>query len=178
MRNNLENKFYMNDGKSCDIILPENEFLNELRENKQKENLEKLANEELRKIKEKQEEINNKIERLQVVPLFTNVMILPYGENPYVNAISKGGVLLANTGGSFDNPDTGQKDTLKQAFTCGKVIEVGPDCKYVKRGDDIFYATNGARPVPFMNQGFWMIGEQNIMVAINEDMKERFKHLE
>lgn len=178
MKNNLESKFYMNDVKSHSIVLPENEFLNELKEAKKKKDLEEKAGEELRKIKEKQEEIDSKLERLQVVPLYTNVMILPYPQNPYVNAISKGGVLLADSGGSFDNPDTGQKDTLKQAFTCGKVIEIGPDCKYVKRGDDVFYGANGARPVPFMNQGFYLISEQNIMVTINEDMKDRFKHLE
>ena len=41
--------------------------------------------------------------------------------------------------GGFDNPDSGTRDTLQEVIKCAKIIEVGPDCKRVQKGDDVYY---------------------------------------
>ena len=37
------------------------------------------------------------------------------------------GIYLDTSGGGFDNPDSGTRDTLQEVIKCAKVIEVGPD---------------------------------------------------
>ena len=56
-----------------------------------------------------------------------------------------------------------------------EVIEVGPDCKYVKPGDDVYVNNPTIRPVPFMRQGFFLCNEQNVLAVMNNDLDKRFK---
>ena len=48
--------------------------------------------------------------------------------------------------GEFLNPDSGENDKLKELVACAKVIEVGPDCKYLNINDDVFYDTRSVYP--------------------------------
>ena len=67
---------------------------------------------------------------------------------------------------------------MKLGIGCAKVIEVGPACKYVKNGDDVFYDTRVIKPVPFMNCGYYLTNEQNLISIINEGLTERFKNVQ
>lgn len=112
-----------------------------------------------------------------IMPFGSNIMVHPYRENPYLKKLNEVGLLLDSK--TFDNPDSGEKDELNLGIPCGKVMEVGPDVKYVKRGDEILYMTRIHVPVPFMNSGFLLLNENNITCIINDDvnLKSRFKHL-
>lgn len=155
------------------LIIPKSPFKDDL----EKMKLEKDAEEAKKKLidaeKAKQEEIQERAEKLELLPMGTKVIILPYPRNPY-RKIMEGNIFVDYTG-NFKNPDTGEWDKEKELISCAKVIEVGPDCKYVQAGDDIYYDTRTTYPLPFMSMGYHVTSEQQIIAFLNEGLKERLK---
>lgn len=107
----------------------------------------------------------------EISPLYSGVIIRPYDINPYLGMFTEEGLDLGL--GEFDNPDSGEKDNLSVFIKCGEVFEAGPDCKYVKQGDDVFYDSRSTRPVPFMRCGFVLGSEQNLLCVMNDDLNKR-----
>ena len=64
----------------------------------------------------------------------------------------------------------------KEIVVVGQVLEVGPDVKFVKEGDDIYYIKANAVPIPFFKQGLVALQEVAALVIINEKVKERFNN--
>ena len=108
----------------------------------------------------------------QIKPLYSNLLVLPYEKNPYLDYETKEGFIINDE--KFDNPDTGEVDMLFQEVVCGKVIEVGPWCKYTKVGDDIFFNIRTTKPVPFNRDGFILCNEQSVMAVMADDLDTRF----
>ena len=75
----------------------------------------------------------------EIMPLYNNVILRPYSENPYVSMQSKDGLLL--TDDQFDSQDSGETEKRDLLIGCAQVIEIGPECKYLQVGDDVFYNT-------------------------------------
>ena len=171
----MDNKFIMNKN----IIVPaENDILIQAkrqREEKEKEEAAKLL---IELAKEKQNELEKKLPNLELMPVGYNIIILPYPHNPYKKIITQGGIIVDGYEGQFKNPDSGENDHLKLGIGTAKVIEVGPLCKYVNKGDDIFYDTRVVKPIPFLDLGYQLSTEQNIIAIINEGLTERFKNIE
>ena len=109
----------------------------------------------------------------EIMPLYNNVILRPYSENPYVSMQSKDGLLL--TDDQFDSQDSGETEKRDLLIGCAQVIEIGPECKYLKPGDDVYYLPNTAFPVPFMSLGYKLTTEPQILCVLNESLKERFK---
>lgn len=122
---------------------------------------------------EKQKEIEAKLETLEMLSVGPKVIILPYVKNPYRKTVSKGGILI-DYDGEFKNPDTGEEDKMQKGIMCAKVIEIGPEVKYLKPGDDIYYLANSALPIPFFNQGYQVIAEQNALTVLNQGLRARY----
>lgn len=110
--------------------------------------------------------------KTEIMPIGFNIMVLPYEENPYMKNKTEEGFITTN--GEFLNEDSGERDKMKQDFTCGQVIEVGHKCEVVKPGDDVIYHVGTSRPVPFKDMGFILVVEQNLISVIGENLKERF----
>lgn len=108
----------------------------------------------------------------EIMPLYNNVILRPYSENPYVEMQSEDGLLL--TDDQFDSQDSGETEKRDLLIGCGQVIEIGPECKYLQIGDDVFYNTVTVRPVPFQRQGFLLCSEQSILAVMNDDLTGRF----
>jgi len=123
--------------------------------------------------KQKQEELNSKLEKLEMLPLGDKVILLPYPVNPYKKTLQ--GSIIVDYNGEFLNPDSGEKDKMKELVGCAKVIEIGPTCKYLKAGDDVYYLPNTVFPLPFMSLGYKLTTEPQILCVLNESLKERFK---
>lgn len=173
-RSRQTGKFYMG-GKSDKIIVPQDEFLNEISEiNKQNEQ-EKKEKEIADRLKEahdlKQKEIEERLEGLEIVPNGNKLILMPYASNPYIK-VMEGGIYVAPSG-MFYNPDTGEMDYQKDLVSCGQVVEVGPDVKYLKPGDDVYYDSRTAYPLPFMSLGYQITSEPQIIAIINNDLKKR-----
>ena len=168
-------KFFMGgSSKNYDgLILPQNPFTKEL-ENKKDEDAAKEARDLFLKLqKEKQEELNAKLQTLEMLPTFNKIILLPYPTNPYKKVVE--GNIIVEYNGDFMNPDSGEKDKLQELVGCAKVIEVGPEVKYIKPGDDIYYDPRTCYPVPFMSLGYKLTSEPQILCVLNESLKERFK---
>lgn len=135
------------------------------------------AEEEIKKAlfeaeRNKQAEINKKLESLEMLPMLNKIILQPYPVNPYRKVVE--GSLIVDYTGSFKNPDSGEDDKLQELIGCAKVIEVGPECKYLKPGDDVYYDTRTVYPVPFMSMGYRLTSEAQILCVLNEKLKERF----
>ena len=120
----------------------------------------------------KQAEINKKLETLEMLPMMNKIILQPYPVNPYRKVVE--GSLIVDYTGTFKNPDSGEDDKLQELVGCAKVIEVGPECKYLKPGDDVYYDTRTVYPVPFMSMGYRLTSEPQILCVLNEKLKERF----
>lgn len=162
-------KFFMNKNN---LLIPTDTIEDQARKAREDKEAEEAAKALLEAEKAKQEEINSKLETLELMPMGNRVIIMPYPVNPY-RQIIKGNV-LTSLDGLFKNPDSGEWDTAKQGIVCGKVIEVGPDCKYTVAGDDIYYDARTVSPIPFMGLGYLTVNELNILVVLNENLKARY----
>lgn len=111
--------------------------------------------------------------KTELMPVEKNVIIIPYDENPYMTNETEDGFLT--TDGTFLNEDSGELDKMKQDFLCGHVIEVGPKCDFVKEGDDVIYYAGAARPVPFLDKGFFLVSEPTLLAVIGSNLKQRLK---
>ena len=120
----------------------------------------------------KQAEIDKKIETLEMLPMMNKIILQPYPVNPYRKVVE--GSLIVDYTGAFKNPDSGEDDKLQELVGCAKIIEVGPECKYLKPGDDVYYDTRTVYPVPFMSMGYRLTSEPQILCVLNEKLKERF----
>lgn len=123
----------------------------------------------------KAEEITEKMQSMEIMPSGMYILCRPYATNPYQKVEIEGGIIVPIYDGIFKNPDTGEMDTEEQLTIVANVIEVGPLCKYVQPGDDIYYRKHQGIPVPFFRQGFEVVAETQVQVIINEGLKERFK---
>jgi co-chaperonin GroES (HSP10) len=110
----------------------------------------------------------------EIMPLYNNVILRPYDKNPYVEEKTDLGLVYNDD--NFDNDDSGEHEKNEIIVGCAEVFEVGPECKYLKVGDDVYYNTFSARPVPFQRQGFLLCNELNIIAVMNDNLNERFKN--
>ncbi len=154
------------------LMTPENPFTNEVKKLKEEKDSKELEVRLKDAHEAKQQEIENRLEGLEILPNGNRIILMPYPSNPYVKVLTEGGIYIQPTG-QFFNKDTGTMDTMEENIICAKVIEVGPDCKDVRIGDDVYYHKNLATPLPFMGLGYQTTAEQQITAIINNNLKER-----
>lgn len=154
------------------LLLPEDILKKDMEKARLEKEARKAAELLVAAEKQKQEEIEAKLATLEMLPMLNKIILQPYPTNPYKQYV-KGSLLVAYNG-EFNNPDSGEKDTLKELVGCAKVIEVGPEVKYLKPGDDIYYDTRTCYPVPFMSMGYLLTSEPQILCVLNEGLKSRF----
>lgn len=174
IKEELDGKYFMGNRSNAnsDLYLPENQILRMAEKQRQEEEIKEANRIYLEAQKIKQDELNEKLERLELIPLGQKIILLPYPTNPYKKLVN-GSILIAYEG-EFINPDSGEADKLDRLVACGKVIEIGPECKYLKPGDDIFYDPRTCYPLPFMSLGYKLTTEPQILAIVNESLKERF----
>lgn len=164
--------FHMYTPNKEGILLPEDLLARDIEKAREAKEVEEARAMFIELQQKKQRELDEKLETLELIPMLNKVIILPYPQNPY-KKIVQGKILIDGTG-SFNNPDSGEKDTLEVLVGCAKVIEIGPEAKYLKEGDDVFYDTRSCYPVPFMSQGYLLTAENQILCVLNESLKARF----
>lgn len=167
-RESQTGKFFMGNG----LILPENLLEREFEKAKLEKEEEELNKKLIELEKQKQKELEEKLQTLEILPMLNKIILLPYPENPY-RKIMDGNIIVDYTG-QFNNPDSGEKDKLQVLVGCAKIIEVGPEVKYLKIGDDVFYDTRTVYPVPFFGMGYLLTAEPQILCILNENLKKRF----
>lgn len=130
--------------------------------------------------KESQDKIEYDINKAEIKPMFARVLVQPFKVNPFQKMKVENG-LIVDTGGYTPhtqlNEQTGRYEEQKQFIVTGCVIEVGPEVKYLKEGDVIFYRVDTAVPVPFFKQGFVSLAESQIIAVVNEGLQDRFDNI-
>lgn len=129
---------------------------------------------------ESQEKVKYDINKAEIKPMFNRLLIQPFKVNPFQQMkVEKG--LIIDTGGYTPhtqlNEQTGRYEEQKQFIVTGYVMEVGPEVKYLKEGDVIYYRVDTAVPVPFFKQGFVSLAESQIIAVVNEGLQDRFNNV-
>lgn len=109
--------------------------------------------------------INN--DDVEIVPCNTNVIVKFYEENPYRYVeTTENGLILGIEAINHKSNDSGEIEENQPGIVCAKVIAIGPDCKNVQIGEDVYISTFTSVPVPFRNKGYRAITEQNIICRL------------
>lgn len=169
-------RFNMSEGNIEDIINREkiSKFNQEVDEyvNKFSSHVENL--------KKSQEILAEDISNVEIKPLFSRVIFVPFDKNPFQRIQQSESGLIIDTGGltpEHFNTDKGELEEDKPDIVTGVVQEIGPEVKYIKPGDVIFYREPTAIPVPFYKQHFWSIAENQVIAVVNEGLDNRFKQI-
>lgn len=147
-------------------------------------------NESVQKIEDKVSEYENNIQKaadeyaknlngVQIMPTGNYILISPFKENPFQKVkVSESG-LITDLGGlipEYKSNETGEYEEAEQMIKVGVVVEVGPECKWIKNGDTVMWYVASEMAVPFYNFGFVVVNETRTICVINDDLNERFKN--
>lgn len=145
--------------------------------NKENEKVKKTVQENIDRKLEKGKQVIENAKNMEIIPMNSYILVRPYDENPFEAMREEGGIIIPVYDGAFKNPDTGEEDREYNLSKQADVIEVGPMVKYVKPGDVVYYREACQVPVPFFNQGLYVVSEHQIHVVINEGVKKRFEEI-
>lgn len=153
----------------------------------EKENARKFNN-QVAAYEEKMEQHNKELEEIQesiditnveIKPMFSRVLVKPFKLNPFQKMKVEGN-LIVDAGGYTPhiqlNQQNGRYEEQEQFIITGCIIEVGPETKYLKEGDVIYYRKDTAVPVPFLKEGLVSLGESQVIAVVNEGLEKRFKN--
>lgn len=107
---------------------------------------------------EKMEELNTK----ELKPT-TNRIIVNILENPYLPKPKIKGFVEPIKKGDPRNP------LPKDSIFFGKVLEVGPEAKDVKVGDEIFFSEYVGVRIPFYDNGFVVIRDVEVICTVRDE---------
>lgn len=117
------------------------------------------------------------ITRAEIKPMLTRLLVKPFKVNPFQKMEIKNGIIL-DAGGYTPhtqlNPQTGKYEEQEQFILTGCVIETGPETKYLREGDVIYYRRDTVVPVPFFRQGLVSLAENQVIAVVNEGLQDRF----
>ena len=130
-----------------------------------------------RTLEETQQQLSYDINKAEIKPMFSRVLVKPFKVNPFQQMKIENGIIV-DAGGYTPhldlNPVTGKYEEQKELIVTGCVVEIGPDVKYLQEGDIIYYRVDTSVPVPFLKQGLVSLDEKQIIAVINEGLNERF----
>lgn len=133
-----------------------------------------------KKTEQAQKEVQYDIEKAELKPIFSRIIVKPLVHNPF-QKVQMQGSLIVDTGGYTPhaelNPISGQYEEQKEFIVTGCVIEVGPETKYLKEGDVVYYRRDTVVPVPFFKQGLVSLAENQVIAVVNEGLTERFNNV-
>lgn len=124
------------------------------------------------------EKIMNDVKDEEIMPVYEGVLIKPFKQNPFQREVKTKSGIIIDTGGAapiYKAQEDGQFHEEENAFHWGLVIDVGPTCNYVKRGDIVMWMKPAELPIPFYKNGFVLVYEHSIKVFVGKGLKKRLK---
>ena len=137
-------------------------------------------NEHSAKVEEFAQKINENVNNIEIMPLGNYVLVKQFEENPFQRIVKSDSGLIIDTGGlapQYKNTDNGQIEEEEAFILVGVVQEVGPECKYLKPGDAVFYPKPASIPVPFYKQKLIQVNETRVLAVVNEGLTDRFNEI-
>ena len=114
---------------------------------------------------------------MEIKAIGNNLLIKPFEQNPFQRIQKTESGVIFDLGGQapiYKSNETGEYEEEELFVKTGSVVDCGPDCKWVKDGDIIFFTKTSEVPVPFFKQGLVMINENRVMAVVNEGLTKRF----
>lgn len=127
------------------------------------------------------ETVAEDISNVEIKPMFSRIIVVPFKHNPFQKVRQTESGIILDLGGltpQHFNTDKGETEDDKPDVITGAVQEVGPEVKYIKPGDVVFYREPTAIPVPFFKQGYWSLAENQIIAVVNQGLTERFNNID
>lgn len=108
------------------------------------------------------------MDEVEIIPTNANVLIQPYLQNPYryIETTASGLIVGIESSKTYKSNETGEIEQNNEVIKCGKVLAVGPACKNVEVGDDVFYTTYSQAIIPFRKKGYVVVGEGLLICRI------------
>lgn len=105
---------------------------------------------------------------VEIIPVNNNVLIKPYIQNPYryIETTASGLIVGVESSKTYKSNETGEIEQNNEVIKCGKVVAVGPACKNVNVGDDVYYTTYSEAKLPFRKKGYVIVGEGLLICRI------------
>ena len=105
---------------------------------------------------------------VEIIPVNTNVLIQPYLQNPYryIETTASGLIVGVESSKTYKSNETGEIEQNNEVIKCGKVLAVGPACKNVNVGDDVYYTTYSEAKLPFRKKGYVIVSEGLLVCRI------------
>lgn len=119
-------------------------------------------------------------ENLEIMPIGNYVLVKQFSTNPFQRIVKNNHGLIVDMGGAapvFKNTDSGEVEEEEAFILTGAVQEVGPECKWLKPGDAVFFTKPSLVPIPFYRAGLVLVNETRILAVINENLTERFEQI-
>lgn len=132
------------------------------------------------KVEEFAQKINENVNNIEIMPLGNYVLVKQFEENPFQRIVRSDSGLIIDTGGlapQYKNTDNGQIEEEESFILVGVVQEVGPECRYLKPGDAVFYPKPASIPVPFYKQKLIQVNETRVLAVVNEGLTDRFNKI-
>jgi len=164
------------DGKTAEDVIKErniNKF------NEQVDAYTERLNEHSAKLDEYAETVAKNIETIEIMPIGNYILGRLFEDNPFQRIVKEGSI-ITDLGGlhpQYKNTDNGQIEEEEQIIKVMVVMEVGPECKYVKPNDVIMTTGPSLVPVPFYKQNLQIVNENRVVVVINEGLTKRFNEI-
>ncbi len=104
----------------------------------------------------------------ELIPCNATVVIKPYDVNPYrkIDTTASGLIIGIESDKTYKSNETGEIEQNNEVIRCGKVIAVGPACKNVEVGDDVYFTTFSMTVIPFRKQGLVAVTENLLICRI------------
>ena len=136
-------------------------------------------NEHSAKLDEYAKTVAKNVDSIEIMPIGNYVIARQFEENPFQRIIKQGSI-ITDLGGQkpiYKNTDNGQYEEEEQFIKVLVVIEVGPECKWVRPNDVIMASKPSLVPIPFYKQNLQLVNETRVLAVINEGLTERFKQI-
>lgn len=129
------------------------------------------------KLEEYAKQFNESIGDMEIKATGSNLLVMPYSQNPFQHIKTTESGLILNTGGLIPETKsnlTGEEEEKEPDVIVGSVIDAGPSCRYIQEGDVVMWANGNHKYIPFFNQNINMISEAAVLCVINSGLTERF----
>jgi hypothetical protein len=166
------------DGRTADDIIEERNIKHF---NDQVDNYKAKLDEHSANLDKYAQTMAENIENIEIMPVGNYVLARQFAENPFQRIVRdpKSGLII-DIGGQpieYKNTDSGELEQEEQFIKVLIVVEVGPECKWVKPDDIIFATKPSLVPIPFYKQNLQLVNETRVLSVVNNGLKNRFEEV-
>jgi hypothetical protein len=130
------------------------------------------------RLNEYDKNFKDSLPNMEIKAINNNMLVKPFNENPFQRITVSDSGIITDLGGQapiYKSNETGEYEEEESYMHVGEVVDAGPECKWIKDGDVVYFTKASEVPVPFFKQGLVMINETRVTAVINEGLTARFK---